>query len=476
MINSFVKLAALLALANAAPTSAPSSGTLKVDFTKRIENHASSGKPDPNSPFNPGKSGSTPLASLKNHLIFYDTEITLGTPPQKFTVDLDTGSSDLWVRADGEETAYNPKNSSTYSDYKPGFAISYGDGSNASGDWVKDTLKFGGASVPQFVFAAASQVSSQQQVFGIGYKGNEASHFSGEQQGQTFEYDNFPLRLAQDGIINTPAYSLYLDGLNADSGSVLFGGVDTSKFSGDLAILKTLTDEGDSSPREFYVTLDSVDVSVNGKSTNALDKTRHVLLDSGTTLTYVPTETYQTLLNALGLLDDENYGAGTTKEVIDKLKAEKAVISYKFQGKKIEVPIDELFILATDRDNNQVWTTQNGKTEKFYTFLVADGGDADLFDPATTIGYIFGDSFLRSAYVVYDIGQDVVALAQADYTKTSGGIQPIKKGSDGIPSAVSATGATWSVNEPITTSVASAPQASAFTKTKANVADAKPTA
>lgn len=473
MINSFVKLAALLALANAAPAN---SGTLKVDFTKRTEDHASSGKPDPNAPFNPGKAGSTPLASLKNHLIFYDTEITLGTPPQKFTVDLDTGSSDLWVAANGADSAYNPQNSSTYTDYRSGFAISYGDGSSASGDWVKDTITYGGASVPQFVFAAASQVSSKEQVFGIGYKGNEASHFPGEQEGQTFEYDNFPLRLAQDGIINTPAYSLYLDGLNDDTGSVLFGGVDTSKFSGELAILKTLTDAGDTSPREFFVTLDSVDVSVGGKSTNALDKTRHVLLDSGTTLTYVPTETYQTLLNALGLLDDENYGAGTTQEVIDKLKADKAVISYKFQGKKIEVPIAELFILATDRLNNQVWTTQNGKTEKFYTFLIADGGDSDLYDPATTIGYIFGDSFLRSAYVVYDIGQDIVALAQADYTKTSGGIQPIKKGAEGIPSAVSATGATWSINEPITTSVSSAPQASAFTKSSANVADAKPTA
>ncbi|CAG82549.1 aspartic peptidase domain-containing protein [Yarrowia lipolytica] len=472
MINSFVKLAALMALANAAPASNSGStpGTLKLDFTKRVENVASSNSPDPNSPFNPGKAGSTPQATLKNHLIYYDTEITLGTPPQKFTVDLDTGSSDLWVAADGSKGSYDSKKSSTYQDYKPGFSIYYGDGSHAAGDWVKDTIGFGGATVPQFIFAAASNVSSQEQIFGIGYKGNEASTFQGEQVGQTFQYDNFPIRLAQDGIINTPAYSLYLDGLDASTGSVLFGGIDTGKFSGELAILKTLTDEGASSPREFFVTLDSVDVSVGGKNTNALDKTRHVLLDSGTTLTYVPTETYQTLINALGLLDDDNYGPGTTKEHIDQLKADKAVVSYKFQGKKIEVPVDQLFILATDRWDNQVYVNQNGKVEEYYTFLVGDGSDGDRYDPPSEIGYIFGDSFLRSAYVVYDIGQDVIGLAQADYSKTGGSIEPIKKGADGIPSATSATGATWSINHPITTSPTSGPQASAFTKVSAVVA------
>ncbi|KAG5355177.1 Acid protease [Yarrowia sp. B02] len=440
MINSFVKLAALMALANAAPASSPNSnsGTLKVDFTRRVENVASS--PDPNQPYNPGKAGSTPHANLKNHLIYYDTNITIGTPPQQFTVDLDTGSSDLWVAADGSKGAYNPKKSSTYQDYKPGFGISYGDGSHASGDWVKDTVTFGGASVPQFVFAAASSVNSELQIFGIGYTGNEASNYQSEQNGQTFQYDNFPIRLAKDGVIDTPAYSLFLDSLDSSTGSVLFGGVDTSKFSGDLAILKTLAEDGQTKPKEFLVTLDSVDVEVNGKTHNALDKTRHVLLDSGTTLTYLPTETYKTLINALGIYDDYNYGPGATKSQIDKLKEQKAVVAYKFQGKKIEVPVSELFILATDRKNNQVYVQSEGKTEEYYSLLVGDGGDGDLYDPPPP---------------------DVIALGQADYSKTEGSIEQIKK--DSIPSATSATGATWSINHPITTSASDGPNANAFT-------------
>lgn len=468
MINSFVKLAALMALANAAPASNTGStpGTLKLDFTKRIDSIATSqhSSPDPNSPYNPGKAGSTPQAILKNHIIYYDTEITLGTPPQKFTVDLDTGSSDLWVNANGSAGSFDSKKSSTYKDYKPGFSITYLDGSEASGDWVKDTIGFGGATIPQFTFAAATTVGSTLQVFGIGYMTNEASDNPGAQTGDTFEYDNFPIALTKNGIINTPAFSLYLDTIDSTSGSVLFGGVDTSKFSGNLAILKTIPPENQTKPREFLVTLDSVDVSVNGKNTNALDKTRQVMFDSGSTLTYLPGESYNTLMSALGLFDDDHYGPGTSKAHIDQLKADKAVVSYKFQGHKIEVPVETLFYPSVDTGGNDVYFTKNGKTERYYSFLVANGDFLNIFGAADQASFVFGDSFLRAAYVVYDIGADVIAIAQADYSKTGSSIEPIQKGASGIPSAVPATGTTWSVNHPITTSAPTVPVASAFTK------------
>ena len=64
--------------------------------------------------------------------------ISIGTPAQKFLIDFDTGSSDLWVPASsctscGEHHLYNATASSTGSPKGGNFTIQYGDGSTASG-------------------------------------------------------------------------------------------------------------------------------------------------------------------------------------------------------------------------------------------------------------------------------------------------------------------------------------------------------
>ena len=70
-------------------------------------------------------------------------QITIGNPPQKFTVDFDTGSSDLWVptsscKSCGAQDKYSPTKSSASKKQKGSFEISYGDGSSATGTPYSD--------------------------------------------------------------------------------------------------------------------------------------------------------------------------------------------------------------------------------------------------------------------------------------------------------------------------------------------------
>ncbi|CAM4963617.1 unnamed protein product, partial [Rotaria socialis] len=78
--------------------------------------------------------------NLTNELdIYFIGMISIGTPPQTFRIDFDTGSSDLWVPSSQCRSScngfnkYNSAESATYVTNGEKFSISYGDGSSASG-------------------------------------------------------------------------------------------------------------------------------------------------------------------------------------------------------------------------------------------------------------------------------------------------------------------------------------------------------
>lgn len=67
---------------------------------------------------------------------------------------------------------------------------------------------------------------------GVGYDTNEASNPS-----PSGVYPSVLDNLQSSGTINRKAYSLYLNDLQADKGAIIFGGIDSSKYSGDLVAL-----------------------------------------------------------------------------------------------------------------------------------------------------------------------------------------------------------------------------------------------
>ena len=79
----------------------------------------------------------------------YYGKISLGTPPQTFEVQIDTGSSDLWIPQVGcvfctGKNSYNHNASSTYTPFVGELIISYGDGSSVVGTLSMDDLTIGG--------------------------------------------------------------------------------------------------------------------------------------------------------------------------------------------------------------------------------------------------------------------------------------------------------------------------------------------
>ena len=82
-------------------------------------------------------------------------KVTIGTPPQQVVLQIDTGSSDLWVFSDKAVFCQQPEqlcrpygtyketSSSTYRYVNNDFLIIYGDYTYASGDYGVESFQFG---------------------------------------------------------------------------------------------------------------------------------------------------------------------------------------------------------------------------------------------------------------------------------------------------------------------------------------------
>ena len=96
--------------------------------------------------------GTDPLTIEDGGQLWQGT-ITVGTPAVSYTVDFDTGSSDLFlpgslcvVNCAGHKV-YNPANSSTAVARLKPFVLTYGDGSTVSGEQYTDTVTIAGLTV-----------------------------------------------------------------------------------------------------------------------------------------------------------------------------------------------------------------------------------------------------------------------------------------------------------------------------------------
>ena len=147
--------------------------------------------------------------------------MTVGTPPQSFSVQLDTGSSDIWIpsvnsavcRQDPDACGlgeFNSQRSSTFKEVdQGGFEISYEDNSGVEGDYINETLTLNGGktTIQNMTMGLALKATRGFGIMGIGYDADESVADPRE------EYPNIIAQLQAQGFINTLAYSLWLNDL-----------------------------------------------------------------------------------------------------------------------------------------------------------------------------------------------------------------------------------------------------------------------
>lgn len=110
-------------------------------------------------------------------------------------------------------------------------------------------------------------VNDGRGLLGVSYQANEVAVARGLGQGSPTIYQE----MVTQGIIDRSAYSLYLNDEEAFTGSILFGGVDSTKYTGDLVALP-LQPVNDT-VSTFYVALTDIFINDNTRTSSLTGQT-----------------------------------------------------------------------------------------------------------------------------------------------------------------------------------------------------------
>lgn len=332
-----------------------------------------------------------PIEKLTNFMdAQYFGVISIGTPPQDFTVLFDTGSSNLWVPsihcsyldiACWLHHRYNSKKSSTYVQNGTAFSIQYGRGS-LSGFISQDTVTLAGLKVPNQQFAEAVKqpgivfaVARFDGVLGMAYPAISVD-------GVTPVFDT----AMAAKILPQNIFSFYInrDPAGEVGGELMLGGFDQQYFDGDLHYVNVT--------RKAYWQIKMDEVQVGGTLTLCKNGCQ-AIVDTGTSMITGPVQEVRALQKAIGaipLLMGEYW--------IDcKRIPSLPVVSLSLGGKMFNLTGEDYVLKVTHMG---VSVCLSG--------IMA----MDIPPPAGPL-WILGDVFIGRYYTVFDREADRVGFAPA---------------------------------------------------------------
>jgi len=322
-----------------------------------------------------------PLSNYMNAQYF--AEISIGTPPQTFTVVLDTGSSNLWVPSTRCSSIacflhrrYDADQSSTYKSNGTAFAIRYGTGS-LEGVISNDVLTIGDLTIKGQDFGESVKEPGLTFAFGkfdgimgLGYDTISVKHVT-----PPFYH------MVSRGLLDESIFSFYLNNVETgeEQGEAVFGGVDPSHYEGKIHYAPVI--------RKGYweVKLENVKF---GDEFIDIDPVG-AAIDTGSSLLVLPTTLAELINKEIGA--KKNYAGQYTLDcaTVPSLPP----FCLVFNGK-------EFCLEATD----YVLEVQKQCISGFMGL--------DVPPPMGPI-WIIGDVFLRKYYTVYDLGRNRVGFATA---------------------------------------------------------------
>ncbi|CEJ80779.1 hypothetical protein VHEMI00944 [[Torrubiella] hemipterigena] len=338
---------------------------------------------------------------------FYTIELIMGTPGRPVNVNFDTGSAELWVNpncAKAQDPDYCRSfglfgESSSFKDLEQNNTLKYGRG-DANIEYGYDFVTVGSAKINQQVFGVAQDSSFHTTgILGAG------PSLSGFDSPYPYVIDN----LFKQNYIKSRTFSLDLRHIGSDRGAVVFGGMDTKKFSGRLEKRSIIpAAQSPDGQTRYWIYLDGITVTKDdGSETEIFNKPngQAVFLDTGYTVSALPSVHFQKILKAFPSAKLDSHGQYTVDCSI--VKSVKGSVNYKFGETVIKVPYSDF-----------VWQ----QPDQGICILGVIEDDAEP---------VLGDTFLRAAYAVFDWDNEEIHIGKSADCGSS--LIPIGSGRNAVP-------------------------------------------
>ncbi len=234
-------------------------------------------------------------------------------------------------------------------------------------------------------------------------------------------------QMVSQGALVTQAYSLSVGSVDAETGSILFGAIDTEKYTGDLMSLNAYH-VADTDYRTV-VTLASVQANSSSGSDELTDGLPvSIGIWIGRQGLFLPPALAFDMWAIAGAEYWSELSAATVPCAMKDSGGSFTFTLGSDQGPEVTIPMRNLVAPQSGLGDNCIFLVKNET------------------DPAN---FYFGEAFLQNVYAVFDLANKKVALATPRPDSTDSNIVPFSSSAAPIPSTVSVAG---QLTRPITTS------------------------
>jgi len=315
----------------------------------------------------------------------YYGPVSVGTPPQKFQVIFDTGSSNLWVPSTNCSSCwfhprYDHSKSPTYRANGTAFVLHYGSGPVA-GYLSRDNVIFGGLNVSGQLFGEIYDVSGLGPAYALGkFDGILGMGFESISM---YGIQTVFGALLQQKLVDSPVFAFWLSQHDGHDGELMLGGYNQAHVGSPVAWTPLIS--------ESYWEFQLESLTMSGKPITTATK---AVLDTGTSIMAGPVKDVQALAAALGaipIIIRPNEWLIDCKRIpsLPDLSIGIGGQTYTLKGSDYVIDIEDLH------------------QECLFGFT-----GIDIPSPRGPL-WIMGDVFLRKYYSIYDYGTGRIGLALA---------------------------------------------------------------